>query len=80
MRIHRARGGVFLRPRVVSDGESDVPVGGHAHDRAEADGEVFREAEEPTRGVLFSLRAGVGAVRVAVYRVIGGRVRVCGAV
>jgi len=27
MRIHRARGGVFLRPRVVSDGESDVPVG-----------------------------------------------------
>lgn len=76
VRVHRARGVVFLRPRTVGDGEPDVSVRGDADDWTKADGEVFRETAESTRGVLFHLWVVVGAVWMAVFRVVGGRVRV----
>ena len=80
MRVHGARGGVFLRSRTSGDGESDVSVWGDADDRTEADDEVFREAEESARCVLFSLWIGVGVVRVAVFWIISRGIRVRGAV
>ena len=70
MRVHRVRGDVFLRPRPVGDGELDVLVRGDDDHRPEADGEVFRQAQEPARGVLFSVWVGVGAVWVAVLLVV----------
>jgi len=76
VRIYRARGVVLLRPRAVGDGEPDVSVGGDADDWTEADGEVFLETAESARGVLLHLWVVVGAVRMAVFWVVGGRVRV----
>ena len=74
VRVYRARGVVFLRPRAVGDGEPDVSVGGDADDWTKADGEVFRATAESTRGILLHLWVVVGVVRMAVFRVVGGRV------
>lgn len=80
MRVHRARGGDVLRPSAARDGERDVSERSRDDDWAATDGEVFRQAEEPTGGVLFSVRPSACAVRMAVRGVVRGELRVRGAV